>query len=172
MTLEQYVNAYQQYFYLARKIANDILHDYHLSGDVAQEVFSEMFVKMDKLDFEQIKFWVILNANRRAIDQTRRSYRKKELSSDADGNEARSPLESEDMILRQEYYEYQCAALAELKIHNKEWFDILIRHHVWDESYKSLAKYYGITNENLRVQVHRARKWLEKKVEELYDTPD
>ena len=172
MTLEEYTISYEQYFHLARKIADEILHDYHLAGDVAQEVFTEMFLKKDTLNQALIKYWIILNTNRRAIDQAKKPYRRREMQTiDNDWGiiEPKSPLESEALILRQEYAQYQCSALAALKDYNKNWFDILIRYHAYGESYQSLAESYGITSAHLRVQVHRARKWLDKKVQELYD---
>lgn len=55
MNLESFQRAYDKYFKLSRKIAMDILYDYHLAGDVAQEVFTMMYLKRDELDEEKVK---------------------------------------------------------------------------------------------------------------------
>ena len=55
-----------------------------------------------------------------------------------------------------------------LKEYNSDWYDILIRIVIGEESYQDLALAYGIKVETLRVHVSRARKWLDKKVYEFY----
>lgn len=74
MNLEDYMEIYQNYFRFARKVSYDVLGDYDLSGDIVQEVFVEMFEKKDSLDAEKIKYWIVLNVNRRAIDMLRKPY--------------------------------------------------------------------------------------------------
>ena len=56
-----------------------------------------------------------------------------------------------------------------LKEHNADWYDILMRIVIGEESYQDLALAYGMKVETLRVQVSRARKWLDKKVYEFYE---
>lgn len=172
MTLDEYTKAYDQYFHLARKIAENELHDFHLAGDTAQEVFTEMYLKKEFLDFRQIKYWIILNASRRARDHIKKSYRRHEVLLEDEKwkiQEPLNPIFSEDIILRKEYLQYQYLALEALKNYNKNWYEFLIHYHINNKNYKSLSKMYGLQEQNLRVQVHRARKWLDKKINELYE---
>ncbi len=173
MNFDGYKVVYTKYFRLARKIANDIIHDYHLAGDVAQEVFTEMIEKLDKLDDEsKIKYWVTLNANRRAVDYIRKPYHQHEMRlEDSEIErvyECRRPIEPEEAVLLQEEADYRKSALEELKDYNSFWYDLLMRYYVEEESYQSLALAYGVKVENLRVQTCRARKWLDDKMYELY----
>ena len=80
MNLEDYMEIYQNYFNFARKVAYDVLENYDLAGDVAQEVFIDMFEKKKTLNAEKIKYWIVLNANRKAIDLLRKPYRRLEES--------------------------------------------------------------------------------------------
>lgn len=170
MSLQDYIQAYDAYFRLARKIAYDILRDHDLAGDVAQELFTELFQKKEQLDSDLIKYWIVIHANRRAIDCQRRPCRRRETDFfTLELPNLACPVEAETLVLRREQIYYRFSALEALKNHNKDWYDILIRYHVHDESYNSMAKSYGMTAENLRKQVSRARKWLSEKVRELYE---
>lgn len=175
MNLEAFKEIYDQYFKLSRKIAADILHDYDLAGDVAQDVFMEMFLKKESLDSDKIKYWIVLNTNRRAIDLSRKPYRKHEQAiSDSAGDLSRESFEvsgnPEDYLIRQEEFGIRKSALEQLHDYNDMWYDILVRFHVENESYTSLAEEYGMRVETLRVQIYRARRWLDKKVYELYES--
>lgn len=170
MNLEDYMEIYQKYFKFARKVAYDVLGDYDLSGDIAQELFIDMFEKKEILDAEKIKYWIVLNANRRAIDVLRKPYQRLE---EWGNGEIVSPLLSsmqpEEMMLRKEETEFQKSALMDLKEYNADWYDILVRSVIGEESYQDLALAYGMKVETLRVHVSRARKWLDKKVYEFYE---
>lgn len=170
MNLEDYMEIYQKYFKFARKVAYDVLGDYDLSGDIAQELFIDMFEKKEILDAEKVKYWIVLNANRRAIDVLRKPYQRLE---EWGNGEIVSPLLSsmqpEEMMLRKEETEFQKSALMDLKEYNADWYDILVRSVIEEESYQDLALAYGMKVETLRVHVSRARKWLDKKVYEFYE---
>lgn len=174
MNLESFQKAYDRYFKLARKIAMDTLRDYYLAGDVAQEVFAMMYEKINELDEEKVKFWIVLNTNRRAKDIERKPYYRYEVAMDHTGIKmsdslVNSPVQPEEMALRREGCKFQKTALDLLWEHNEEWYNILIRYHIEGESYLSLGQYYGKTKENIRMEASRARQWLDKKVQEMYE---
>ena len=170
MKLQDYMEIYQKYFKFARKVAYEVLGDYDLAGDIVQEVFIEMFEKKEALDAEKIKYWIVLNVNRRAIDLLRKPYQRLE---EWGNGEIVSPLLSsiqpEEILLRKEETEFQKSALMDLREYNADWYDILMKTVIGEESYQNLALAYGIKVETLRVQVSRARKWLDKKVYECYE---
>lgn len=176
MNVDSYREVYDKYFRLARKIAWDYLEDYYLSGDVAQDVFEELYLKREQLDVELIKSWIVLNARRRALDQIRRGYRKNEICISAPAGTANNSqlisgldIQPESMILRKEKMSYQWSALEDLRVYNPRWYEILMLVHVEHMEVKELAREFGVTAEYLRVQISRARKWLEKKVREKYE---
>ena len=170
MNLEDYMEIYSKYFKFARKVAYDVLGNYDLAGDVVQDVFADMYEKKKKLDAQQIKYWIVLNVNRKAIDLRRKPYqRMEECGSGEIENTLVSPMQPEEMVLKKEEMEFQKSALMSLKEHNAGWYDILMRIVIGEESYQDLALAYGMKVETLRVQVSRARKWLDKKVYEFYE---
>ncbi len=72
MNLDDYREVYIKYYRLACKVAYDTIHDYEAAKDVAQEVFTEMIGKLDRLDDkEKLKHWVALYSTRRAVDYIR-----------------------------------------------------------------------------------------------------
>lgn len=170
MNLENYMEIYQKYFRFARKVAYDVVGNYDLAGDIVQDVFAEMFEKRAELDAEQIKYWIVLNVNRRAIDLLRKPYQRLEEWGNGEiVSPLLSPIQPEEIVLRKEEAEFQKTALMCLKEYNADWYDILMRIVIGDESYQDLALAYGMKVETLRVQVSRARKWLDKKVYEFYE---
>lgn len=174
MNLESFQRAYNKYFKLARKIAMDMLHDYYLAGDVAQEVFTMMYLKRDELDEERVKFWIVLNTNRRAKDIERKPYYKNEVAMDEMGirmsdSLTNEPIRPDEVALRQENCDFRKSALDLLREYNQEWYEILVRYHVDGESYPSLAQRYNKTPEYIRVEASCARQWLDKKVQEMYE---
>lgn len=174
MNLESFQRAYDKYFKLSRKIAMDILYDYHLAGDVAQEVFTMMYLKRDELDEEKVKYWIVLNTNRRALDIERKPYYTHEVAMDEVGIKmcdslTNEPVRPDEMILRHETCYFQKSALDLLREHREEWYEILVRYHVDGESYPSLAQRYSKTTKYIRVEASRARRWLDKKVREMYE---
>ena len=80
-----------------------------------------------------------------------------------------SSIQPEEILLRKEETEFQKSALMDLREYNADWYDILMKTVIGEESYQNLALAYGIKVETLRVQVSRARKWLDKKVYECYE---
>lgn len=175
MNLESFQRAYDRYFKLARKIGMDVLDDYYLAGDVAQEVFTMLFLKRNELSEEKVKFWIVLNTNRRAKDVARKSYYKHEVSMDDSGikecaGQNHMSAQPEEIAIRKESSGFRLTALDKLREYNREWFDILICYHMEGETYPALAQRYGKSTENIRMEVSRARKWLDKKVVEMYES--
>lgn len=175
MNLEGFQWAYDRYFKLARKIGMDVLDDYYLAGDVAQEVFTMMFLKRNELSEDKVKFWIVVNTNRRAKDIARKSYYMHEVSMDNRGIKMcegynRTTAYPEEIAIRHENSFFRLTALDKLREYNEEWYDILICYHMKGETYPSLARRYGKSTENIRMEASRARKWLDKKVEEMYES--
>lgn len=175
MNLESFQRVYDKYFKLARKIGMDVLNDYYLAGDVAQEVFTMMFLKRNELSEEKVKFWIVLNTNRRAKDVVRKSYYRHEVSMNDRGikmcvGQNQGTAQPEEMAIRNESSCFQLTALDKLREYNEEWYDILICYHLEGETYPSLARRYGKSTENIRMEASRARKWLDRKVIEMYES--
>lgn len=161
MERESFNRIYKQYYKLVTHVAFDILQDYNLAEDVCQEVFVKFHKKIEGLDEEKLKGWMLRNTHRKTIDFLRKSYHKREIPVIGEEMEqelvAQYLVETEDESCRKEF---RCFVLEELKEKNPIWHDLMVRVVIGNESAESVAQDYGITVTNLRVKISRARSWL------------
>lgn len=172
MNLDGYLRVYEKYYKLACKTAYDALKDYHLAGDVAQEVFIKMFEIKEKLNEEDIKYWIILTTYRHTLDAKRKAHRRREVSLLEEDenlylNESKE-YDVEFQVLNREEIDTKKMILDELKEKNPKGYKLLTQLYVDGMKYSTLAKLYGVPAVNLRMQVHRVRKWLDERIEKLY----
>lgn len=152
---------YEEYHRLVIHVAFDILRDYDLAQDVCQEVFVKFHEKIEGLDEDKIKGWMLRNARRKTIDFVRKSYRKREVSVVSEQVEqelvSEYLVETEDESCRKEFRQF---VLEELREKNEGWHDLMVRVVIGNESPEAVAEDHGITVMNLRVRLSRARRWL------------
>ena len=152
---------YKQYYRLVIHVAFDILQDYALAQDVCQEVFIKFHQKIEGLDEDKLKGWMLRNALRKSIDMLRKAYRRREISVLEEKMEDKLVVECmtelENEICREQFRSF---LLEELKEQNPMWYEIMVRVIVYEEPAKEVAADYGITVMNLRMKISRARRWL------------
>ena len=84
MKSEKFKSTYMEYHHMVIHLAYDILQDYDLAHHVCQEVFIELSEKIESMDQERIKGWLLRCGKRKAIDFVRRAYRKNKVSVSAE----------------------------------------------------------------------------------------
>ncbi len=161
MKREEYDRMYKQYYRLVIHVSFDILQDYALAQDVCQEVFIKFHQKIEGLDEDKLKGWMLRNALRKSIDMLRKAYRRREISVLEEKMEDKLVVECmtelENEICREQFRSF---LLEELKEQNPMWYEIMVRVIVYEEPAKEVAADYGITVMNLRMKISRARRWL------------
>lgn len=152
---------YEEYHKLVIHVAFDILQDYSLAQDVCQEVFVKLHQKIERLDESKIKGWILRNAQRKAIDFWRKTYRKKEIPVVRETMERASiveyMLEEENECRRKGFRDF---LLDRLRDQNPVWYDLMVRVVVENEPIEEVAKDYGMSVMSLRMRISRARRWL------------
>ncbi len=163
MDKENYGRVYKEYYRLVAHLAFDILQDYSLAEDVCQEVFFKLHKKIETLDEERVKGWLLRCAQRQAIDFARKAYWKREVSEGEVWVEKDLVvdylLEKEDEDGRRQFRNF---VLEELERKNKVWHDLMVRVVIGKEPATAVAQEYGMTLVNLRMKISRARRWLYK----------
>ena len=66
MKSEKFKSTYMEYHHMVIHLAYDILQDYDLAHHVCQEVFIELSEKIESMDQERIKGWMLENAQKMA----------------------------------------------------------------------------------------------------------
>lgn len=169
MNRESFNCVFEEYHKLVAHLAFDILQDYSLAEDVCQEVFIKFHEKMEDLDDERVKGWLLRCGQRKAIDFVRRSYRKKEVAEIAEQAEndlvVDYLLEMESESDRRQFRNF---VLEKLKMKNEVWHDLMVRVVIGNEPAMAVAQEYGMTVVNLRMKISRARHWLYKNYYQCY----
>lgn len=152
---------YEDYHKLVIHVAFDILQDHNLAQDVCQEVFIKLHQKIERLDEDKIKGWILRNTQRKAIDFWRKSYRKKEIPVVREKMEqtviVECLLEEENECRRKGFRNF---LLDKLKDQNPIWYDLMVRVVVENEPAEEVAKDHGMSVMSLRMRISRARRWL------------
>lgn len=169
MRRENFCHVYEEYHKLVIHLAYDVLKDYALAEDVCHEVFIKFYEKIEELDEERVKGWLLRCGRRKAIDFVRRSYWKREISETLEQAELDLVtdylLEAESENDRKQFRNF---VLEELKKKNKVWYDLMMRVVVGNESAAAVAQEYNMTLVNLRMKISRARHWLYKNYYQHY----
>lgn len=169
MNKENYGHVYQEYHRLVMHLAFDILQDYDLAEDVCQEVFIKLHKKIETLDEDRVKGWLLRCGQRQAIDFLRRPYWKKEVQETEETAETKLVV---DYLLEEEIEndrrQFRNYLLKELKQKNEVWYDLMVRIVIGKESAEAVAQEYDMTLENLRMKISRARRWLNKNYYQCY----
>ena len=169
MKKEEFEPVYIEYHQMVNHLAYDVLHDYDLAQDVCQEVFMKMDEKIESLDRDRIKGWLLRCGKRKSIDFVRRAYRKNEVSVIAEKMEedfvVEYLLEIENEKNRRQFRNF---VLDKLKQKNQTWYELMMRVVVEGEPAAMVAEEYGITVVNLRMKISRARQWLYKNYHQGY----
>ena len=169
MRNELYEIIYLKYRNLSRSIACETIQDLDLAEDIAQEVFKKFYEKMDTLDLtdeEHLRAWIINASYRKAIDFARKAYRHHEFGIHEDGREEHLLIgESLEKILeRREEIKEKVKILAEFRKEKPLEYELLMKSSTGEEEQEILAREKGITVNNLRVKVHRARTQLQNEL--------
>lgn len=137
----------QKFFsYLVRRSG-----DYHLAADIMQESFTRLYEKYSKENFTPQLLYTI--GRNLVYDALRRQGRNPVLLDEKD-QPAVDP--SHDLMVRDEYRRVM-AAMRRLEDDERDLLSLIVSSEL---SYRDLAEMTGISEANVKVKIHRARKKL------------
>lgn len=181
MTEDKIREIYHQYYRLVMKVAVDIIHDFDYAQDICQDVFMTFLRKTDILDEERYREWFAVCAKRKALDFRKKAFQIHEKATaveDEGENEeiskngtARKRLCAyrDKMLNKYILKEFTGKLLKELELHNKDWYEILVRSLILEESDEEIARALGITVNNVRAKKHRLKEWIKKHYTSEYE---
>ncbi len=131
--------------------------DYYLAGDIMQESFTRYLERYSgQLPNVSLLFTIARNA---LFDHARARGRDTRLAEDpADGSKSQ-----EDGLMVKQEYRQVIAAMQQLKENERDMLALAISDGL---SYRDIASIVGISVENVKVRVHRARHKLKKILQE------
>lgn len=163
---------YNKYKKLLLYKANMILNDYSLSEDAVSEAFLRVYKNLHKIDDPDsgmtISFLVtivkntainILNKNKNIFVSVSDSDSKSDSDTGSNiyGNELRSDFNLEEYVVSEAVTEEMLRVVDKLKDELKDCFLMM---YAYNMSYKEIGRVLNISEANVTVRIHRAKKKL------------
>lgn len=170
MTLEQFSNAYENYYKVSVQTAFRLLQDFTIAEDIAQEVFFHLYEIWETIDVtneRKLRSLVVTATVNKTRDYLKKSSKKSEscrLLEHVRSEKTDERLDPEQLLLSSEWSGYRREILDKLRVKNRESYDILIKVVFFGLPADMVAREYGISRNTLDNRIMRARKWLQEEL--------
>ena len=151
---------YEQYFHDVYRYIYSLCHHTALTEDIVQETFYRSYDYLDSLKDEKVKPWLFKVAYHTFIDMYRKEQRHIQYALNAVQQNVPSP---EEQLVVKEDIERWFTVANELSEIQRNIIQLRDYHHF---SYDEIANLTGLTLANVKVQLFRARKMVQKKLQE------
>ena len=167
----KFVELYQKYQNDVYRTCLKYTHNEHDAQDIAQKVFTELYLRMDKIQPERVVGYLVRAAKNMSLNWLRDTKREREGVCIDDIIEREGAYESvEDTYIyadeRHEKETVLSTIMTELYMENKMWHDILECLYFLEMSHDETAKMLGITKAVLYSKLYRAKQWVDKRYRE------
>lgn len=154
---------YEQYFHDVYRYIYSLCHHKALTEDIVQETFYRSYDQLDSLTDGKVKPWLFKVAYHTFIDIYRKEQRHIQYALNTVQKSAPSP---EDQLVVKQDIERWFTVANELSEMQRNIIQLRDFHHF---SYDEIANLTGLTLANVKVQLFRARKMVQKKLQERED---
>lgn len=150
---------YDECYTTLMRICYHVVYNIDIAEELTQEAFERFYIKnMSFPSEDEAKFWLIRVAKNLALNQVRRNKREltmvEKVKKGVDGSYARDG--SQELSDKETVKEVR-EAINELPENLRM---VIILKEYGDLDYRSIGKILGISESNVKVRVHRARKKL------------
>jgi len=149
---------YEKYKKLLLYKANGILNDYSLAEDAVSEAFLRIYKNLHKIDDPDsgrtVSFLTVIVKNT-AVNILNQNKNMFVSDSDISENEWESDFNLEEQIISETVTEGMLKVVDKLKDELKDCFLLMYAHNL---SYKEIGRILNISEANLTVRIHRAKK--------------
>lgn len=151
---------YDQVFPVIMKVAFHVTYNLDVSEDICQDAFIRFFDKNMVFEtMDDAKFWLIRVTKNLAINQIKRKARETaSIEKLKQVTPTSSYKDGASQLLFQESTESVRKAVAQL---SEKYKTVIVLKEYAGLNYKQISKILNISESNVKVRVHRARKELE-----------
>ncbi len=170
---EEFEKLYQQYRNDVYKISLYYTKNEQEAQDITQKVFFALYLRMDKIQTEYVKAYLITAAKNLSYNWLRDTKKEREGESVDTLTDTSILVESaEESYLLDENESEKKAFWAELMqqlyVENEMWYHILKSIYCLGMSHEDTAEVLGISKGVLYSKLYRAKKWIAKHYKEKY----
>lgn len=156
---------YDQYYSRVRRVILGLVRDEWLADDLTQETFARVQGHLDDLkDPAKLSSWIF----RIAYNLCQDHFREAGKSVIVDSAEEQEMETLEEDSVQKEFEQHQMSECVQIEIDRlpESLRTVLFLSDVMDFSHREIAEIVGITVENVKVRLHRARKKLKELLEQ------
>lgn len=169
---ERFEELYQQHRNDVYKISLYYTKNEQEAQDITQKVFFAFYLRMDKIQLEKAREYLIRAARNLSYNWLRDTKKERE-GEDAENVFDELYVESVETtcfsrIEQQEENKILSELMRELYIENESWYEAINLLYCVGMSYDDVAKVLGITKAVLYSKTYRAKQWLAKRYQEKY----
>jgi RNA polymerase sigma factor (sigma-70 family) len=160
----QFNNLYEGAFPTLIKVAYHITHDMGAAEDICQEAFIRYYNRAIPFPSDQqALYWLIRVVKNLSFNFRKRKVREYNAVEQVRSWPDREEPTGEDIFLQDETVQIVRDALEKLP---EKYKTVLVMKEYTDLSYQDIGKILRISESNVKVRVHRARKHLESLIDE------
>lgn len=151
---------YDEVFPVIYKVAYHVMYDADLAEEICQDAFVRFYDKDITLpSLEDVKFWLIRVTKNLAINHIKRKGRESAFIEKIKKTPAFNPYnDGQAQLILEESKEAVRKAVSQLP---EIYKTVIVLKEYGDLNYKAISKILDISESNVKVRVHRARKELE-----------
>ncbi len=151
---------YDEVFPAIYKVAYHVTYDADIAQDICQDAFVRFFDKdMTFPSMDDAKFWLIRVTKNLAINHVKRNVRESASIEKIKKAPVQNPFrDGASQLILDESQSAVRKAIAQLP---EMYRTVIVLREYSDLDYKEIGKILNITESNVKVRVHRARKELE-----------
>ncbi len=156
---ESFRLVYKEVFPVVMRVAYHVTYNMDVSEDICQEAFIRFYERnMEFPSVDEAKYWLIRVTKNLAINVVKRKSRERAMV-DKIKKAPKVPIRSgEEVLISSETKNLVREAVEKLPEKLKS---VLVLKEYADLNYKQIGKILRISESNVKVRVHRARKMLE-----------
>lgn len=163
---KQFEKAYEEYYIDVRNIALKIVKDMDDAEEITQETFTKYYENPDTYNPEYtFKSFLMLSAKCRAISFLRQKARRSDIVSEKKYDLMDDVFADKNINKRIEQYDERQIIDEALKNLKESYRDAIVEVFIKRKPYKEAAEALNISETNLKVIVHRAKKKLKEDLE-------
>ena len=160
---EAFTEIYESYAGLIMKSVMAQTNDIELAEEICQQTFLAYYRKMETIDTEFVKAWLLHVSKNLLIDYWRKASTRKEIIKEEYEATYMEASATTDMEKQSVDRMFLCKLLEELKEENELWYEVIDYICIREVGYEEAAKQLGISPVVLRARLYRARRFLQKK---------
>ncbi len=147
--------------------------NYHTAQEITQTIFLKLYENMDNINLEKAGKWLCTSAKYMALNYKKKREKEIPIHMLPADDEVFAFDDTQDVYFdkwkQEESAELIEHIFADLMEYHEDWYEALTIVCVLEKPKAEAAKDMGITYDNLRQMLHRAKKWIKQRYEKDYD---